>query len=185
MGSSARLGHPLGLGPGLRSPYLIQSSEFYRRGESTQTAPSKGHAAIEPSHDMKGHRILKEPRIQHPSPFPLYLRRDEGHPTDVSVGLRSCCPLTAIPVPELGSIVRVRVPTNRRFLPHEDHHCSPRGSRSDRLVPPFAAGLEADQSEQRCLSCLVPSARPRGKAAMTAARSVQSSWRLRCCVVFS
>ena len=117
MGSSARLGHPPGLGPGLRSPYLIQSSEFYRRGESTQTAPSKGHAAIEPSHDMKGHRILKEPRIQHPSPFPLYLRRDEGHPTDVSVGLRSCCPLTAIPVPELGSIVRVRVPTNRRFLP--------------------------------------------------------------------
>ena len=53
----------------------------------------------------------------------------------VSAGVRSCRPLTAIPVPEFGAIVRILVPTNRRFLPHGDHHCSPRGSRSERLAP--------------------------------------------------
>ena len=44
------------------------------------------------------------------------------------------------------------------------------------------AGLGSGQTEQRCSSRLVPSARPLGKLAITAAGSAQSSWR--CCVVF-
>jgi hypothetical protein len=46
---------------GLTTPYLVQSSELDRPGEPAQAAPGQGHAAIEPSHDVKGDRIPKEP----------------------------------------------------------------------------------------------------------------------------
>ena len=73
-------GTRLVLVPGLRPPYLVQISEFYRRGESAQTAPGQGHAAVEPRHDMEGHGIVKEPGIQHPSPSPLYHRPAKATP---------------------------------------------------------------------------------------------------------
>ena len=43
--------------------YVVQGSDLYECGESAQTAPSEGDAAVEPCHDVNGHGILDEPEI--------------------------------------------------------------------------------------------------------------------------
>lgn len=120
----------------LSTPHLIQSPEFDRRSESTQTAPSERHAAIEPSHDMKGHRIPKESGIQHPAPFSSNHCADGCDPADaINVGLRPCRPLAAIPVAEVAFPIRVLVPPHPTFMAVHEHSLSVFGeSGSDRIT---------------------------------------------------
>ena len=78
---------------------------------------------------MKSKRIPKESGVQHPSPFPLCHRPDEGQPTGVSAGALAAGPLITVPVPQLGPIVGILMLTNHIFLPHSDHCCSPKRRR--------------------------------------------------------